>query len=54
VIEKKGNSFNFREVKLGVGREAAKATLKADKKLIKEIAKEIIVKVKEKEALDNA
>ena len=54
VIEKKGNSFNFKEVKLGVGREAAKATLKADAKLIKEISKEIMVKLHEKELIDNA
>lgn len=54
VIEKKGNSFAFKEVKLGVGREAAKSTLKADPKLIKEIYKEVFQKVKEKELADNA
>lgn len=54
VIEKKGNSFTFKEIKLGIGREAAKATLKADAKLLKEVSKEIIVKLKEKEAEDNA
>jgi recombination protein RecA len=47
VIEKKGNSFNFGEIKLGVGRENAKATLKADKKLGKEITKKIYEKLKE-------
>lgn len=50
VIEKKGNSYTFGEVKLGVGREAAKATLKADAKLMKEISKEIYKKLKEAEA----
>jgi len=54
VIEKKGNSFNFKEIKLGVGREVAKATLKADAKLIKEISKEIVKKIHEKELIDNA
>jgi len=53
-IEKKGNSFNFQEVKLGVGREAAKATIKADPKLLKEISKEIMLKLHEKELADNA
>lgn len=54
VIGKKGNSYSFGEVKLGVGRETAKTTLKADGKLIKEIYKEIMKKIKEKELLDNA
>jgi len=54
VIEKKGNSFNFGEIKLGVGREAAKITLKADQKLTKEISREIMKKIKEKEMADNA
>lgn len=49
VIGKKGNSFNFGEVKLGVGREAAKATLKTEPKLMKEIAKGIYKKLKEVE-----
>jgi len=54
VIDKKGNSFSFGEVKLGVGREAAKATLKADQKLLKEISKEVVKKIKEKEMIENA
>ena len=49
IIEKKGNSYSFGEVKLGVGREAAKATLKADAKLMKEISKSIFKKLKEAE-----
>jgi len=53
-IEKKGNSYSFGEFKLGVGREAAKATLKADKKLLKEISKEIFKKIKERELAENS
>ncbi|MFZ2975989.1 MAG: recombinase RecA [Candidatus Moraniibacteriota bacterium] len=49
VIEKKGNSYNFGEIKLGVGRENAKATLKADPKIMKEINKKIYEKLKEQE-----
>ena len=40
VIEKKGNSYNFKDVKLGVGRETAKKFLRENPKLIKEIMKE--------------
>lgn len=49
VIEKKGNSYMFKEEKLGVGREAAKATIKGNAKFIKDITKEIYQKVKEAE-----
>ena len=49
VAAKKGNSYSFGEVKLGVGREIAKAALKADAKLMKEIGKEIYKKLKESE-----
>jgi recombination protein RecA len=48
-IEKKGNSYSFGENKLGVGREAAKAVLKENEKLRKEISKVIYEKMKEKE-----
>jgi recombination protein RecA len=50
VVDKKGNSYAFSEIKLGVGREVAKAALKADPKLMKEISKEIFKKLKEIEA----
>jgi len=50
VAEKKGNSFNFGEIKLGVGREQAKAFLKEDAKTSKELVKQIYLKIKEKEA----
>ncbi|MDR3559406.1 MAG: recombinase RecA [Candidatus Pacebacteria bacterium] len=49
LIEKKGNSYSFGEIKLGVGREAAKTALKADPKLMKEISKSIFKKLKEAE-----
>jgi len=51
VVAKKGNSYSFNEIKLGVGREAAKQMIKDDPKLIKELTKEINKKLKELEAL---
>lgn len=49
VVDKKGNSYSFGEIKLGVGRENAKAFLKNDPKLSKEISKKIYEKLKERE-----
>jgi recombination protein RecA len=49
VISKKGNSYSFGEIKLGVGREKAKATLKADPKLEEIIRKDVYQKLEEKE-----
>jgi recombination protein RecA len=49
VIEKKGNSYNFGEIKLGVGREVAKLNIKNDAKIRKEITKKIYEKLKERE-----
>jgi recombination protein RecA len=49
VVEKKGNSYNFKESKLGVGREVAKQAIKDDQKLSKEITKEVYKKLKELE-----
>jgi recombination protein RecA len=49
VVTKKGNSYSFGEIKLGVGREPAKAFLKADKKIQAEISKQIFKKVEELE-----
>lgn len=51
VIKKSGNSYAFRDVKLGVGRETAKKYLKEDKKLMAEIRKEILAKVDSGEAV---
>jgi hypothetical protein len=47
VIAKSGNSYTFttdkgEEVKLGVGRETAKQTLRGDRPLIEKIRKQII------------
>ena len=46
VIKKAGNSYSFDETKLGVGRENAKRTMRADKKMMKEIRKRIIAEIK--------
>lgn len=48
-IEKKGNSYNFGELKLGVGREVAKAYLKENPKVMNEVVKKIYEKVREAE-----
>ncbi|MBU0636867.1 MAG: recombinase RecA [Patescibacteria group bacterium] len=49
VVNKKGNSYAFGEIKLGVGRENAKRFLRSDKKLMQEIRKKIFTAVKAKE-----
>lgn len=46
IIEKSGNSYNFGENKLGVGREAVKDFLRANPKMIAEIKKKVWDKVK--------
>ncbi|MCD6149928.1 recombinase RecA [bacterium] len=47
IINKAGNSYSFKEEKLGVGREKAKQFLKENPKLFKQIMKETFEKVKE-------
>jgi len=47
IVKKSGNSYSYGDVKLGVGRETAKAFLKSDQKLFDEIEKAITKKVKE-------
>ncbi len=47
VVEKTGNTYNFGDTKLGVGRENAKTFLKDDPKLSKEIEKAIRTKAKD-------
>ncbi|MFH1425872.1 MAG: recombinase RecA [Candidatus Kerfeldbacteria bacterium] len=42
VIEKSGNSYSYKDHKLGVGREVAKDYLRENPKLMKEVRKEII------------
>lgn len=49
VVTKAGNSYSYGETKLGVGREVAKAALKQDKKLMKEIRGKILLEAKKKE-----
>ncbi len=49
VIKKSGNSYSFAEVKLGIGRENAKTTLKSQEKLMKEIRNKILEKYISKE-----
>lgn len=51
VIKKSGNSYSFKDIKLGVGRETAKRFLKDDKKVMAEIRKEILAKVDSGEAV---
>ena len=46
IINKAGNSYSFKEIKLGVGREKAKQYLKEDKKIFKEIEKDILKIIK--------
>lgn len=47
VVKKSGNSYSFEDVKLGVGRENAKAFLKENPKVAEKISKAITAKVKE-------
>lgn len=46
IIKKAGNSYSYNENKLGVGREKAKTFLKENPKIMKEIYKEVMKKVK--------
>ncbi len=47
IVKKSGNSYSYGDVKLGVGRETAKAFLKENPKVFDEIEKAITKKVKE-------
>jgi recombination protein RecA len=49
VVKKNGNSYTYGENKLGVGRENAKAFLRANPKIMKDAKKEIIAAAKAKE-----
>ena len=49
VINKKGNSYSIGDIKLGTGRESAKASIKNNAKLMQEIMEAIYKKVKETE-----
>jgi len=50
LIKKQATTFLYNDLKLGAGRENAKAYLRGDKKLMKQISKEIWQKVKEETA----
>ncbi|MEK7512214.1 MAG: recombinase RecA [Patescibacteria group bacterium] len=52
IIEKAGNSYNYGEEKLGVGRETAKQYIRENPKLLEKIKKELWTKVLEKRALE--
>jgi recombination protein RecA len=52
VIGKSGNSYSFNEEKLGTGRENAKAFLRANPKLIKEIRTKILKEVRAREEVE--
>jgi recombination protein RecA len=53
VIKKSGNSYSYKEIKMGVGRENAKKFLKSDPKLIKEIRAKILEKYNKEEEESN-
>jgi recombination protein RecA len=54
VVKKLGNSYAFAENKLGVGRENAKAFLRQNPKIMKDIKKGIIAEAKAKEMEETA
>ncbi len=45
IVKKSGNTYLFKEEKLGVGTESAKEKLKEDKKILKEIERELIAEI---------
>ena len=45
IVKKSGNTYLFKEEKLGVGTEAAKEKLKEDKKILKEIERELVAEI---------
>ena len=49
VVKRSGNTFSFGETKIGVGQEASRKTLEDDSKLLKEIEKEVLKVIKEKQ-----
>ena len=48
-INKSGNSYSINDIKLGVGRENAKTSLRQDKKMMAEIRKKILETIKSQE-----
>jgi recombination protein RecA len=53
VISKSGNSYSFEDIKLGVGRETAKAYIKDNKEVFKKIDKALRAKLKAGDAIPN-
>jgi recombination protein RecA len=53
VVKKLGNSYAYGENKLGVGRENAKAFLRQNTKIMKDIKKAIVAEAKAKEAAED-
>lgn len=49
VITKKGNSYSYKEEKLGVGREKAKTALRQNEKLLATVSKEVYKAVKDRD-----
>ncbi|MBI5229901.1 MAG: recombinase RecA [Candidatus Magasanikbacteria bacterium] len=49
IINKSGNSYGYGEIKLGVGRETAKAFLRAHPELVQEVRERIFEEVRKKE-----
>lgn len=49
LVKRSGNTFLFGEIKLGVGQEASRKTLEEDQKLLKDIEKEVLKIIKEKQ-----
>ncbi|MDD4412034.1 MAG: recombinase RecA [Patescibacteria group bacterium] len=54
VVIKKGNSYNYGDEKLGVGRENAKVALKARPDLMKQMRSEIIEEAKKREGVPSS
>ncbi len=50
VIQKSGNSYAYGDMKLGVGREAARASLKGNPKLMQEMREKVLIAALEKES----
>ncbi len=49
VVKKSGASYSFGDIKLGVGREVAKQTLKSDPKLMDKLRRELLAAIEAKE-----
>lgn len=54
VVDKSGNTYSYKEEKLGTGRETAKQFLRDNAKMMTNIKKDITIAVKDKDAADNA